>query len=164
MEPLSGDEIRRSFVNASRSQVKSMTLPPGLPALDWDVLDFLGWGDPKAPLRAYLVVPRPDGPVGLELRAPSTPMAKRLKALCNICHSGQPGDAMRLFVARKAGPAGRRDNTVGTYICADLACSRYVRGLLPLEGRPSDVPVQERIAGVRRRMDAFVDRLLDPQP
>ncbi|GAA1810455.1 FBP domain-containing protein [Planosporangium flavigriseum] len=161
MQPLTGDEIRRSFVNVSRSQLRTMALPAGLPEMDWDVLDFLGWCDPKAPLRAYIVVPRAGGPVGVELRAPTTTLAKRLNTLCNICHCSQPGDAMRLFVARRAGAAGRREDTLGTYICADLACSRYIRGLLPLEGAHSSVPLEERIAGLRRRMEAFVDRVFE---
>ena len=33
------------------------------------------------------------------------------------------------MVARRAGRAGLNHNTVGTYICADLACSLYLRGL-----------------------------------
>ena len=160
MRPLTAEEIKRSFVNTSRSQVKSMTLPAGLADVDWDVLDFLGWRDTKAPLRGYVVVPHADVPVGVELRAPTAAPAKRLKTLCDICHSTQPGDAMRLFVARRAGAAGRQDNTVGTYICADLACSRYIRGLLPLEGFQGGAPLPDRIAGLQRRMAAFVDRVL----
>ena len=32
------------------------------------------------------------------------------------------------MVAPRAGKAGQQGNTVGTYICSDLACSLYVRG------------------------------------
>ena len=33
------------------------------------------------------------------------------------------------MVARRSGPRGRNLDTVGTYMCADLACSLYLRGL-----------------------------------
>ena len=32
------------------------------------------------------------------------------------------------MVAPKAGRAGQQGNSVGAYICSDLACSLYVRG------------------------------------
>jgi len=65
MEPLGTDEIRRSFVNCSKSQVKAISFPKGYDALDWASLDYLGWRDPKAPNRGYLVVPRDGGIVGI---------------------------------------------------------------------------------------------------
>jgi len=43
------------------------------------------------------------------------------------------GTDIALFVAAHAGTAGRQGNTVGTYICADLACSLYIRGIKDLE-------------------------------
>lgn len=55
MEPLTPEQIRRSFCNSSKSRVKSMTLPPDLADLNWSDLDFLGWIDSKSPSRAYLV-------------------------------------------------------------------------------------------------------------
>ena len=47
--------------------------------------------------------------------------------MCALCRSTHSGGGVALFVARRAGAAGRNDNTVGTYICADLACSMYAR-------------------------------------
>jgi hypothetical protein len=55
-------------------------------------------------------------------------------------------------------PRRRCGNSVGTYICADLACSLYLRGLLPLErSYGQDRPLEDRrrslspAGGVRRR-------------
>ncbi len=62
MEPVSAAEIRGGFVNSTKSLVKAMTLPRDFDELPWESLDYLGWRDPKAPARAYLVVPR-DGAV-----------------------------------------------------------------------------------------------------
>lgn len=39
-----------------------------------------------------------------------------------------PTGGISLMVAPKAGKAGQQGNTVGTYMCSDLACSLYVRG------------------------------------
>ncbi|GAA5023101.1 hypothetical protein GCM10025734_79950 [Kitasatospora paranensis] len=34
-----------------------------------------------------------------------------------------------LMVAPKAGRAGQQGNSVGLYLCSDLSCSLYVRGI-----------------------------------
>lgn len=68
MEPLTEREIRDSFVNCSKGEAGRIKMPPGLAATPWGDLDFLGWTDPAAPLRALLVVPRAAGPVGVVLR------------------------------------------------------------------------------------------------
>lgn len=64
-----------------------------------------------------------------------------------------------LVTAPKAGPAGREGNTVGTYVCTDLACPATTR----LERKPSasvtpdlSLPVDERVAGLRVRVDGFL--------
>ena len=68
-----------------------------------------------------------------------------------------------MFAAARAGAAGRNGNTVGTYICADLACSTYIRqpkptlAVVPEPG----VVVQERIEGLLHRTASFVDRVLN---
>lgn len=161
MKPLTAAEIRGSFVNLSRSQAKAMNLPHGLDGTDWEVLDYLGWRDPKAPARGYLVLWRDHRPLGLALRAPTT-TGKRGSALCNLCFSAHAPSDVVLFVAPKAGTAGREGNTVGTYACADLACSLYVRGLRKLE-RPQGETVEpeERARRLSGRLDAFVDWVLE---
>jgi hypothetical protein len=161
MRALTASEIRTSFVNSSRSKVQSMTLP-GLDDVDWDNLDFLGWRDGKAPLRAYLVTEHGPGLVGVELRAPGTPRSGAGQALCNVCHSTQHGDAVLLFVAARAGAAGKAGNTVGTYLCADLQCSRYARGLLKLDLPQGHTPPEERVSGLRERLDQFLEQVLQP--
>ncbi|HEX8971744.1 FBP domain-containing protein [Oryzihumus sp.] len=161
MEPLTAAAIRGSFVNLSKTQAKALNLPAGLDTTDWDTLDYLGWRDPRAPARAYLVTWRDGTPLGLSLRAPST-SASRGSALCNLCWSAHKPSDVVLFVAPRAGSAGREGNTVGTYICADLACSLYVRGLRPLELPQGESMVEpaERARRLTDRLGAFVDRVL----
>jgi hypothetical protein len=156
-------EIRRSFINCSRGEAKTLTLPRGFDELAWGELEMLGWRDPKAPLRGYIVVQGDvlEGdaqPVGIAVRAAESRMSSRTAAMCLLCQTGQSGDAVSLFTARRTGEAGRNGNTVGTYMCADLACSRRVRTEIPswlLERNPAEV-VAERAAELRERVRGFV--------
>jgi len=156
-------EIRRSFINCSRGEAKTLTLPRGFDELTWSELEMLGWRDPKAPLRGYIVVQGDvlEGdaqPVGIAVRAAESRMSSRTAAMCLLCQTGQSGDAVSLFTARRTGEAGRNGNTVGTYMCADLACSRRVRTEIPpwlLERNPAEV-VAERAAELRERVRGFV--------
>lgn len=159
MPPLTADEIRRCFVNLSKSKAKALRVPKE-PA--WNELDFLGWRDPKAPNRGYLVMPR-DGaePVGIALSTAATGAPRRGSALCDLCHSAHLVTDVALFAAPRAGAAGRDGNTVGTYICADLACSLYVRGLKELELPQGETAgPEERARRLRDRLDSFVNRCL----
>lgn len=165
MRALDAGEIVGSFVNCSARQAKTIAGPAGLADLDWDCRDFLGWRDPKAPMRGYLVLVRDDRAIGLVLRAPSSTAAHRGSALCNLCLTAHPAGGVTLFVAPRAGAAGRAGNTLGTYICTDLACSLNIRGLRRLElPQGESVSVPERVERLGRRLGAFVDRVVGPQP
>jgi hypothetical protein len=162
-------EIRRSLVNCSRSEAADATLPRDLDQLDWACLDVLGWRDPRAPLRGYLVhrmVDAADGrpAVGLALRAADTRMSSRRSAMCLLCHAVQSAAAVSLFTARRVGAAGRNGNTVGTYVCADLQCAARVRAVpAPARSLPEDlqaVAVEENVAGLRQRLRSFTADVL----
>ncbi|KUL37482.1 hypothetical protein ADL22_21215 [Streptomyces sp. NRRL F-4489] len=168
MEPLGEKQIRASFVNCSKGEANRLNLPAGLPGLPWEDLDFLGWRDPQAPDRSYLVAPRGDGLIGVTLRVPQGVRRSFTKTtVCSVCLTGHPGSGVSLLAARRAGPAGRQGNTVGTYLCADLACSLYVRGRKQsqLAGRHKEsIPLEERIARTVRNLDAFLDKVLEGEP
>lgn len=161
MEPLSAEEIRRSFVNSSRSLVKAMSLPTGFTDLPWSDLDYLGWRDPKAPARAYLVVRREGGTIGIALGTAASGAPRRGAGLCDLCHTVHPVTDVALFVARRAGAAGKAGNTVGTYMCADLGCSLYLRGLRDLElPQGETASTAERVQRLGDRLESFVRRVL----
>jgi hypothetical protein len=164
VEPVTEQQVRRSFVNCSRGEATSLTLPKGFDALDWDGLEVLGWRDARAPLRGYLVVPLDGQPVGVALRAADTAMSSRTPAMCLLCQTAQSGDAVSLFTARRAGEAGRKGNTVGTYICADLGCSERARTEIPpwLRDRDPAEVGEERTAELRQRVRAFLDSVRRP--
>jgi hypothetical protein len=125
VRPLTEQDIRAAFVNCSKGEAKRLHVPRELAEQPWDDLDFLGWRDPRAPDRAYLVADLGEGPVAITLRSP-VPGQKRAN-LCSICLTSHAA-GVTLMVAPRTGKAGQQGNSVGTYICGDLACSLYTRG------------------------------------
>ena len=162
MEALSDQQIRRSFVNCSRGLADRITLPADFGTLPWAQLDFLGWHDPKIPAQAYIVVPQGDRLVGMLLRSADAATRRKGSGLCNLCHSARTANDVLLFAAPRAGASGRAGNTVGTYICADLRCSLYARGMLklPLPQAESGSP-ELRSELLRDRLGDFVARMLE---
>ncbi|QNP66299.1 FBP domain-containing protein [Streptomyces genisteinicus] len=165
MEPLTDKEIRASFVNCTKGDAGRMRLPLDFAGLPWDDLDFLGWVDPGAPLKAHLVLPREQGPVGIALRIPSAGRTSALKSsMCQACLTAHASSGVTLFAAPLAGTAGREGNTVGTYLCADLACSLYVRGKRQPKLRhgryEESLTVEEQIRRTTDNLGAFADKVL----
>jgi hypothetical protein len=162
--PLTEAAIRRSLVNCSRSEAAAMTLPRDVGEFDWASAEVLGWRDPKAELRGYLVLEHEGRTVGLALRAADTKMSSRRSAMCLLCHTVQSADAISLFTARRVGEAGRNGNTVGTYICADLDCAHRVlavpRSARHLDEELQALAVEEQVAGLRQRLRAFTADVL----
>ncbi|MGW7456618.1 FBP domain-containing protein [Streptomyces sp. NPDC054797] len=164
MEPLNEKQIRASFVNCTKGEAARLRLPLDFAELPWDDLDFLGWVDPAAPLRAHLVLPRAQGPLGISLRVPSVSRSSALKSsLCQICLTGHASSGVTLLAAPLAGARGRDGNTVGTYICADLACPLYVRGKRQPKLRTTryeeSLTLDERLARMAENLDAFAARV-----
>lgn len=160
MRALTEDEIRASFVNADPDEAAAVSMPHDLLLTEWDYLDFFAWRDPVLGKQGYVVVERDGRPVGIVLRA-SDPGRTR-SGMCNICHTMQPGNQVALFAARRAGEAGRRGSSVGTYLCADLSCHESVRLVPPLA--PNEIRAERhadrRLDGTDRRMNAFVDAVI----
>ncbi len=163
MHALTEKQIRSSFVNASRREAADAVLPD-LATQPWDALDLLGWRDPKAPLRAYVVLELDRGPTGLLLRAPD-PGGRRKKAMCTWCRDLLTVRAS-LFVARRGGASGRAGNTLGVLLCDDLACSTNVRRP-PTSSEAgdgieavADQLVAERTEALRARSAAFAAQVV----
>jgi hypothetical protein len=161
MKPITEAEIRGSFVNATKGEIDRMPLP-GLHEVIWDSREFLGWRDPGAPLRGYVVHWRDDRPVGIILRASEVGLRPGISAMCALCRTPQPSQQVTLFTAPKAGEPGRNGNSVGTYICDDLACSIIIRitpAAHPLQPSPEQL-VATRAAGLLERLQAFTGSVL----
>ena len=160
MRPLTEEELRASFVNAAPDELRVIEVPLSARTTDWYHFDFLAWRDPEFRGRGYLVAEVDGQPRGVVLRASESSALSRA-AMCNLCHTMQPGDQVSLFTARKAGAAGEHGDTVGTYMCADLSCHENVRLAMPLA--PSEIrgSVDMKIDGTKRRTEAFVERVLE---
>jgi hypothetical protein len=162
VKPLTDNEIRASFVNASRREAKQANLPADLDlGLRWETLDYLGWVDRSNPQRAYAVVPVDDEPVGLLLRA--SERTRKASTMCAWCEDVFATSDVTLFVARRAGAAGREGNSLGTLVHADFSCSTHVRRLPNgMEGGLDPLAlVERRIEELRARSSAFARRLRD---
>ena len=136
MKPLTETDIRESFVNALPGDLDRLPIP-GLHEMLWDEREFLGWRDPQAHQRGYIVHWMDDRPVGLVVRSSGSSLRPGIAAMCSLCHSPQPATQVRLFTAPKAGDAGANGDTIGTYICEDLACSLSSGSHLPTSTLPS---------------------------
>jgi hypothetical protein len=165
MKPLEENDIRACFVNCSKSEAKRINLPRPLSGLPWADLDFLGWRDPGAPDRGYIVADHDGRLTGIALRAPLGMHRSFTKTtVCSLCITAHPGTGVCLVTAPRAGAAGRQANTVGTYVCADLACSLYLRGKKTGLGPQYEqsLPLQAKIDRARLNLVCFVNRVLAP--
>jgi hypothetical protein len=155
VKPLSESEIRASFVNCSKGEAKRLQVPRDLDGLPWDDLDYLGWVDPRSPARRHLVAELDGTTYGLVLRANEARVARR--SMCSLCITVQSG-GVSLMVAPRAGRAGQQGNSLGTYICSDLACSLYVRGRRSTgtPGVHETLTVEQRAARLVTNLEAFV--------
>ncbi|QFZ21289.1 FBP domain-containing protein [Saccharothrix syringae] len=162
MKPLTERDIRASFVNCSKGEAKRLSVPRDLADRPWDDLDFLGWWDPSAPERSYLVAEVGDRLVGIALRRASQAGHLR-RTMCSLCLTTHEGGGVLLMTARKAGRGGQQGDSVGSYLCADLACSLYVRGRKPVGpgGRLHEsIPLEEKVERTAGNLARFLDRVL----
>jgi len=156
MLPLTDNTIRASFINATRKEASSLTLPADFDTLDWDRLDYLGWRDPKFDRRAYVIVPGLDGDLtGILLRYPGAPIRKL--AQCAWCNDTSGSNPVVLYSAKRSGESGRNGNTVGALICEDFQCSRNARRApIPwYEDFDVEAERQRQIEELRLRVAAF---------
>jgi hypothetical protein len=151
---LTEPQIRASFVNLTKGEAKRLRIPREVLDRPWDDLEFLGWRDPQSTARGYLVAEVGGALQGVALRAPESKPGQARKNLCSLCLTQHTGGGVSLMVAPRAGKAGQQGHSVGTYICADLACSLYVRGK-----RQTGTPRMHETLTVEQKVDRLVVNL-----
>ncbi|MFY1692709.1 FBP domain-containing protein [Plantactinospora sp. WMMB782] len=159
MLSLTESAIRASFVNCTKGETKRLAVPRDLDQQPWHDLDFFGWRDPAADGRAYLVAESGGGLVGVALRV-ATQSGRARRSMCSLCLTTHTGDGVSLMTARKAGREGRQGNSVGAYLCADLACSLYLRGRKDAGRRLDEtITLAEKIERTSANLAAFLTRV-----
>lgn len=161
MSPLTEQQIRASFVNCSKGEAKRLNVPRGLPDQPWEDLEFLGWRDPQSRVRGYVVAEVDGSPYGIVLRATDGSAGVPRKNLCALCLTPHGSGGVVLMVAPRSGKAGQNGDSVGTYMCADLQCSLYVRGKrVSDQGRlPESLTVEQQVERLTGNLAAFLRRV-----
>jgi hypothetical protein len=162
VKPLTEPEIRAAFVNCSKGEAKRAGIPRNLAEQPWEDLDFLGWRDPQSPERAYLSAAIDGKLVTIALRCPGPGPLQKKTSMCSFCLTSHTG-GVTLMVAPRTGKAGQQGNTVGEYLCSDLACSLYIRGRKTARGlggrAPERLTLQEKTERTMANLAAFVARV-----
>ncbi len=122
MLPLTEPQLRSSFVNASQRERKELTLPD-LDAVRWDDLDYLGWRDRKNPNLGYVVAQVDGEPVGVLLRTAEGGV--RTRPQCSWCEDVHLPNEVVFFIAKRAGAAGRKGDTLGTLVRSPTSGSTW---------------------------------------
>jgi hypothetical protein len=160
MRPVTEADIRASLVNCTKGEAKRLSVPRDLADRPWPELDFLGWTDPAGPERAYLVTEHGDGLVGVALRRAATGARLVRRSMCSVCLTTHPAGGVALMTARKAGRRGQQGNSVGAYLCADLACSLYLRGKKEVWSAArlqESLTLEEKVARARTNLTGFLN-------
>lgn len=158
MRAVTADEIRASFVNCSQGVAKRIALP-ALESQPWEQLDLLGWTDPSGSGASYLVAERPDGsPVGFVLQQAKGRPGLGRSSMCSLCRTVHSSGDVTLMTAVRPGQKGRQGNSRGNYLCADLDCSLYARGLKqPSRMQPGEtLSVDAKVARLRGNLATLV--------
>lgn len=166
MSPITPEDLRAGFVNASKREVAKASLPPpeALAAIDWEQREYFGWRDAKLESTAYLALEL-DGELRVVLLHRAKEPKVRRKKMCILCEDVVNLDDVSMYSAPLAGPAGRKGDTIGTFICTDFICSANVRRPPTIEAGGVDEEarasiVGRRIDGLRERSARFVAQIL----
>ncbi|RGC68623.1 hypothetical protein C5N14_12700 [Micromonospora sp. MW-13] len=159
MRAMSRDEVRGAIANLDAVGSK-VRLPAWFDEVAWDKLDYLGWRDPRAPLRAYLVTDIDGTASGALLRqSPSRAELGGRAVMCSLCHFMRRFNEVALFTApRPSADKRQRLSTLGILVCTDLDCVTKVHSapvLGPLDP-PVDEIIQARREGLRVRTVSFL--------
>ena len=122
MQPLTTEQIVSAFPERKLRELA----PPNGDAVDWGVLDYLGWVHP-AGHQAYAIVPYGDSFKTLTLRRSTHTGGRPRSHMCSWCHFVHRARGAAMFCVTVAGTDGRR--IIGNMLCSNLDCSVRIRNL-----------------------------------
>lgn len=164
MQSRSGRELRSALLNVSESVRRTVRVPKRLP-LAWGEADYLGWRDPSAPQRGYILIEESGELKGIMLTHARLSASPSRAVMCALCHIPRRFEQVVLFTGT-AGASDRSLSSCGSYLCADLDCNVRVNTLRPsspLEPSAEELVAQRR-ADLRQRAHAFVAAVLARVP
>ncbi len=131
--------------------------PPNGEAVDWGVLDYLGWVHPSGHL-AYAVVPYADELKTLTLRRSANDEGPPRSHMCSWCNFVHRARGAAMFCATVAGTDGRR--IIGNMLCSNLDCSVRIRNLTgDMPGfMPETINLEHKIARLENALLVFLSR------
>ncbi|WP_406723792.1 FBP domain-containing protein [Streptomyces sp. GD-15H] len=161
MRSLTEQDIRGSFVDCSKGGGQASVRTPRSrgAGLERAGLPGLAGGRPD---RSYLVAASEGRPVGVAMRFQPARRGFLHRSMCSLCLTTHPRGGVSLMTACRAGAAGREGNSVGAYLCTDLACSLYLRGKkVPETGLRFEeaLTLEEQIARTLNNLHAFLDKV-----
>lgn len=159
MQRLSRVDVRGALEHTATAG-RRIHLPTDFDDVNWGMLDYLGWKDPRSPLRSYLVA-EVDGRIeGLCLeRAAPSPSTHGRAVMCNLCRFSRRFHEVSMFAARNPSASRQKQmNAVGTMLCTDLDCAANVHAVQPQgsHDRPVTDVIAARREGLRSRVAAFI--------
>lgn len=164
MDPLTEKQIRSSFVNCTKGEAARLKLPLDFNELPWEDLDFLGWVDPgaRSAPTSYAATPTATPSASPSAsRAPAAP-ARSSPASARSASPATPPPASPSSSPPRRSPRPR-GNTVGIYVCSDLACSLYIRGKRQPKLRAGHyeetLTTTEKIDRARTNLNAFTAKI-----
>jgi len=131
--------------------------PPDGNAVDWGVLDYLGWVHPSGHV-GYAIVPYGDELKTLTLRRSTHNEGRPRSHMCSWCHFVHRARGAAMFCATVAGSDGRR--IIGNMLCSNLDCSVRIRNLTgDLPGfMPETVDLERKIERLQNALLIFLSR------
>jgi hypothetical protein len=150
MRTLTKKEILSSFSKESRKKI----FLPNLDSIDWENLDYLGWIHPSEHL-GYIVYELFGKLQGLILeRNPKPPPTGKIK-MCSWCYTLNFSSNIRLFTYQ----IPNKKISIGNYICANLDCSLYIRGIKKtyVTQMPETLTLSEKIERLHRNLKNFFE-------
>lgn len=148
MSPLSRNEI---FALYTKKEQKDLRIPD-LSKTDWKNLDYFGWRHPSGHL-GYIIYEYLGNLRGLVL-TPGRGSGRLIPKICSWCTTPQLGDRITSFSTPSKIDSNR---SIGNYVCADLECSLYIRGLKQTGSAKlsETLNIVERSLRLRANLDNF---------
>ncbi len=153
MQPLTTPQIVELFPGLTNRELA----PPNGEAVDWGVLDYLGWVHPGGHL-AYAVVPHGNELKTLSLRRSAQTAGRPRSHMCSWCHFVHRARGAAMFCATVSGTDGRR--IIGNMLCSNLDCSVRIRNLTgDVPGfMPETVDLDRKIQRLENALLMFLSR------